>query len=303
MTFAEFSSLRRAHSTFPFLIAALALTLAVLFPLLPPAVVLAGADTLFAALIFHGLCAAGFSALHAATITILTFAQAGVFQSAMNKGGSIWLGLAVYCVASAAANFVRYRDARRVMALGAALSLAQLLDPMGAVLAVFLLPVCVGLPRAGEAAHKAGLLALLLFMPVVTAMVLAYARGVLGFNFVRATSGVYPLVEKAPTYLLLLAAFAGAPVLWLTACVRFLRREDGLIAVYTGLVVLVAAVLAYVLGTGRDMASVLIAVSAASVAGLCAWPRAGRHGDLALAAVALAAVVSWLLVNIPSVVR
>jgi hypothetical protein len=76
-----------------------------------------------------------------------------------------------------------------------------------------------------------------------------------------------------------------------------------LIAVYTGLVVLVAAVLAYVLGTGRDMASVLIAVSAASVAGLCAWPRAGRHGDLALAAVALAAVVSWLLVNIPSVVR
>jgi hypothetical protein len=300
MTFAEVSSLRRARSTFPLLIAALALSLAVLFPLLPPSVVLAGADALFAALIFHGVCAAGFTVLHAVMITILTFAQAGVFDSATDKGGSIWIGLAVYCVASAAANFVRYRDARRVMALGAALSLAQLLDPMGAVLAVFLLPVCVGLPRAGEAAHKAGLLALLLFMPVATAMVLAYARGVLGVNFTRAASGA--LVETAPIYLLLLAAFAGAPVLWLTTFVRSLRRADGLIAVYTGLVVLVAAVLAYLLGTGRDAASVLIAVSAASVAGLCAWPRAGRHGDLALAAVALAAVVSWLLVNIPSVV-
>lgn len=300
MTLAEFSPFQRAQSTLPFLIATSAVALAVLFPLLPPFVVRAAADTLFAALVFHGVLAAGYPLLHVVAITVLSFAQAGVFYSAVDKAGSIWLGLAVYCVASAAANFVRYGDARRVMALGAALSLAQLLDPMGAVLAVFLLPVCVGLPRAGEAAHKAGLLALLLFMPVVTAIVLAYARGVLGFNPMRFA--LRPPAEHVPLYLLLLAGFAGAPVLWLTMFVQTVRRADGLIAVYTSLVVLVATVLAYLLGAERDMASLLVAAGAVSVAGLCAWPYARRHADLALAATALAAVVSWLLVNLPSAV-
>jgi hypothetical protein len=302
MTLAEFPSLQRAQSTLPFLIAALALALAVLFPLLPPFALRACADTLFAAMIFHGVLAAGYPLFHTLAIAALSFAQAGIFQSATDKAGSIWLGLAVYCVASAAANFVRYRDARRVMALGAALSLAQLLDPMGPVLAVFLLPVCVGVPRAGEAAHKAGLLALLLFMPVVTAMVLAYARGVLGINPMRIASVTRPLAEHMPLYFLLLVGFAGAPVLWLTMFVNAVRRADGLIAVYAGLVVLVATMLAYLLGTGRDMASVLTATGAASVAALCAWPRAARNADLALAAMALAAVVSWLLVNLPSTV-
>lgn len=301
MTLAEFSPRQRAQSTLPFLIATLALAVAVLFPLLPAFAIRACADVLFAALVFHGVLAAGYPLLHALAITVLSFAQAGIFQSAMDKAGSIWLALTVFCVASAAANFVRYRDARRVMALGAALSLAQLLDPMGAILAVFLLPVCVGLPRRGEAANKVGLLALLLFMPVVTAMALAYARGVLGFNPMGAAVG-HRIAERVPAYLLLLAGFVGAPVLWLTMFVPAVRRPDGLIAVYTGLVVLVATMLAYLLGTGRDMASVLTAVGAASVAGLCVWPRASRHADLALAATALAAVVSWLLVNLPSVV-
>jgi hypothetical protein len=301
MTLAEFSSLQRAQSTLPFLIAALALALAVLFPLLPPSVLLAGADTLFVALVFHSVLAAGYPLLHSLAIAALSVAQAGIFQSALDRAGSIWLALAVYCVASAAANFVRYRDARRVMALGAALSIAQFLDPMGAILAVFMLPVCVGLPRAGEAAHKAGLLALLLFMPVVTAIVLAYARGVLGFNPLRLVRA-HPLAQHAPLYLLLLAGFVGAPVLWLTMFVQAVRRAPGLIAVYTGLVVLVATALADILGASRDMACVLAAVGAASVAGLCAWPRAARHANLALAAMALAAVVSWLLINLPTVV-
>jgi len=122
MTLAEFSSLQRAQSTLPFLIAALALALAVLFPLLPPSVMLAGADTLFVALVFHSVLAARYPLLHSLAIAALSVAQAGIFQSALDRAGSIWLALAVYCVASAAANFVRYRDARRVMALGAASS-------------------------------------------------------------------------------------------------------------------------------------------------------------------------------------
>ena len=157
MTLTEFPAFRRAQASLPFLIAALALALAAALPLLPPFYIRACADTLLAALIFHGLRAARLPLAHTLAITALTFAQAGIFLSATGRAGSIWLALAVYCVAQAAAGFVQHRDARRVMVLGAALSLAQVLDPMGALLAMFLLPVCVGLPRPGEGRVDRGL--------------------------------------------------------------------------------------------------------------------------------------------------
>jgi hypothetical protein len=303
MTFAEFPLLQRTQTILPFLVAALALFLVILLPWLPLFAVRAVAGAVFAALVFNGLFVVGFPTIHVLAITLLSVIQAGAFESLTNKGGSIWLALAVYCVASATANFVQHRDARRVMALGAALSLVQLLDPMGAVLAVCLLPVCVGLPRAGEIGNKAGLLAILLFMPVVTAMVLAYARGVLGLNpMAFARAGVERvLAPHTPLFLLLLAGFTAAPVLWLIILVRDLRSAPGLIAVYTGLCVVVAVALAYLLGAERDMASVLTASAAVSAAALCTWRRVARHADLALAATALAAVVSWLLINLPSV--
>jgi hypothetical protein len=304
MTLAGFSVPRRRDGRLPLLIAALALVLALALPLLPPLVIRASADTLFAALIFHGLLAARLPHLHVLAIAALVFAQAGVFLSATGRAGSIWLGLAVYCVASAASGFVKHRDTRHVMLLGGALSLAQLLDPMGALLSVFLLPVCVGLPREGEMGNKAGLFVLLLFIPVVTAIVLATVRGVLDFDplhFARAGLDTRPIAH-ASLILLLVAGFATAPVLWLTVLVADLRRPAGLIAVYAGLAVLAAMALAYLFGAKRDLASAMIAACAASSAALCAWPRLARKGELAIAATALSAVVSWLVINFPSLV-
>jgi hypothetical protein len=275
--------------------------LALLFPLLSPLAIRAMANALFAALVLHGLLAAQIPALYAFAIAVLSFAQAGIFLSAMDRAGSIWLAIAAYCVAFAAAAFVRRRDARRVILLGGALSLAQLLDPMGAVFAVFLLPVCVGLPRAGEGKDKAGLLALLLFVPVVTAGILAYARGVLGFNpMAFARSG--RAVSHTPLLLVLLSAFAAAPVLWLTVLVRPLRRPAALIAVFTATVAIVEIALAFLLGAERDVASLLAVMAAVSPVAICAWPRRPGSDSLALAATALAAVVSWLLVYLPGAV-
>ena len=304
MTLTEFPTFRRAQASLPFLIAALALALAAALPLLPPFYIRACADTLLAALIFHGLRAARLPLAHTLAITALTFAQAGIFLSATGRAGSIWLALAVYCVAQAAAGFVQHRDARRVMVLGAALSLAQVLDPMGALLAMFLLPVCVGLPRPGEGREKMGLLALLLFAPVITALVLAYARGVLGLDpmvFARADLDGQPIAHVSVA-LLLFAGFASAPVLWLTMFVANLRHAASLITVYAALAVLLAIAIACLIGSERDLATVMAATAAASAAALCTWRRLARHADLALAASALAAVVSWLLFNLPSVV-
>ncbi len=304
MTLAEFPTLRRAQASLPTLIAVMALALATTLPMLPPFYIRACADTLLAALIFNGLMAAGLSAPYAFAITILSFAQAGLFFSAAGRAGSIWLALAVYCVARAAAGFVQHRDARRVMLLGGALSLAQVLDPMGAILAMFLLPVCVGLPRPGEGRDKAGLFALLLFMPVVTAIVLAYMRGPLGIDPMAFAAAEMQgqTITHAPLYLLLLAGAASAPVLWLTMLVAKLHRPASLITIYAALAALAAIAFAYLLGSERDIASVLTVMAAASAAALGTWRRIARHADLALAASALAAIVSWLLFNLPSVV-
>jgi hypothetical protein len=305
MTLTEFSIVRRAQTSLPMIVAASALALVTTLPLLSQFYIRAVADTLLAALIFHSLIAARLPLLHAIAITALSFTQAGLFLSAAGSAGSIWLAIAVYCVARAAAGFVQHRDARRVMLLGAALSLAQVLDPMGAILAMFLLPVCVGLPRRGEGRDKMGLFALLLFMPVVTAIVLAYTRNVLGLDpmdFARANLQIQPIAH-APLYLLLLAGFASAPVLWLTMFVADLRRAASLITIYAALAALAAIAFAYLLGIERDIGSVMTVSAVASAAALCAWPRIARHADLALAATALAAITSWLLFNLPSVVN
>jgi len=301
MTLLDFASVRVRTTLLPPVIAALALTLAVMFPLLSPLTIRAMADVLFAALVFHGLISAQIPTLYAVAITVLSFAQAGIFLSATDKAGSIWLALAVYCVASAAAAFVKHRDARRVMLLGGALSLAQLLDPMGAVLAIFLLPVCVGLPRPGEGRDKAGLLALLLFMPIVTAAVLAYARGVLGIHLTDFI-GRPRAVEHTSLPFILLAGFA-APALWLTVLVRPLRHPAGLIAVFTAIVAIVEIALTFVVGIERDMASMLAAVAAAAPVAISTWPRPLQNADLALASSALSAIVSWLLLYLPSAVN
>lgn len=300
MTLSELMALRIRPSVLPLTIVVLTLGLGVMLPVLSPIAIHVLADALFVTLVFQGLIAKHLPALYAFAVTVLTFAQSGVFLSAANRAGSIWLALAVYCVAAAAAGFVHRRDARAVILLGGALSIAQILDPVGRVLAVFLLPVCVGLPRPGEAKDKAGLLALLLFMPVITAVALAYAR-------LEGISPAFALRQYMETgvgqslslYWLLFAGFAGAPILWLTALVSSLRRPVGLIAVYTAVVAMVAVALASLLGNRSDMARVLATVSSASAVAMCNWPRLPRQSHLALAASALAAVLSWLLIHLP----
>lgn len=300
MTLVEFPSFHRARGILPFGIGALALLLIVLFPLLPPAMLHAFAAALLAALLFRSLLGWGYSSFHAAAITALTFAQAGILLSAAGKAGSIWLALAGFCVAMAAADFVRHRDARRVMALGGAVSLAQLLDPLGGLLAIFMLPLCVGLPRSGETRAKAGLLALLLFMPVVTALVLAYFRVVLGVE--PTLHHVPPPDAQMPLAVLVCAALASAPALWLTTMVPRLNRPPGLFTVYTALALLLAATLSVFTGGLADLASLLAAGAAISAAALCTWKPSAQNQTLALAATALGAVLSWLLFNLSTLV-
>jgi hypothetical protein len=135
-------------------------------------------------------------------------------------------------------------------------------------------------------------------MPIVTAAVLAYARGVLGLDPMSFGRSARP-VSHASFALVLLAGFASAPVLWLTVLVRNLRKPAPLIAVFTAVVAMVEILLTFLLGVERDMASILAAIAAASSVAVCVWPRPRKTAGLALAATALAAVLSWLLICLP----
>lgn len=263
-----------------------------------------GAVAALAFMMAQDLRAARFSFRATAALAILGFAQAGLFLSARG-GGSIWLALGVYAVASSAADFAAHRNPRGVILLGGSLALVQMLDPMGSMIAALMLPVCAGLPRSiREAKRTAGLYALLLFIPAMMAVLLAYLNNAIAFDAPRVL-GASVSSHDAQTYLSpaasILFAFVAlaicAPALWLAAFVRALRRRPGLLVAATALVVTIASVAAAMRGAMHEPAALQAAIASCSMAAIASWRRASRHTELALAASALAAVVSWLLLN------
>lgn len=270
----------------------------------PHGVVRAGAVAALAFMMIQDLRAARFSFAATGALVALAFAQAGLFLSA-NGGGSIWLALAAYAVASSAADFAAHRKPRSVILLGVSLALVQMLDPMGGMIAALMLPVCAGLPRSiREAKRTAGLYALLLFIPAMMAVVLAYLNNAIAFDSARFLNASIAS-HDAQTYLnpaasvrfALVTLVVCAPALWLAIFVRALRRRPGLLVAATALVVTIATMVAAMRGALHEPAAVMAAMASCSTAAIASWRRAAKHTELALAASALAAVVSWLLLN------
>jgi hypothetical protein len=264
----------------------------------------AGAAVALAFMMVQDLRRARFSSVAITAFVTLAFAQAGLFVS-LRGGGSIWLALAVYTVASSAADFAAHRNPRSVILLGSSLALAQTLDPMGGIIAALMLPVCAGLPRsAPEARRTAGLYALLLFIHAMMAVLLAYLNHTIAFDPARFL-GASIASGEAPTHLspaasnlfFIAALITCAPALWLSLFVRGLRRRPGFLVAATASVVTIAAIIASLRGSIHDPAAIMAAIASCSIAAIASWRKAHRHTELALAACALAAVVSWLLLN------
>jgi hypothetical protein len=234
----------------------------------PSWAVRAGAAAALAFMMVQDLRGARFSSVAITAFVTLAFAQAGLFVS-LRGGGSIWLALGVYAVAA------------------------------------LMLPVCAGIPRsAHEARRTAGLYALLLFIPAMMAVLLAYLNHTIAFDPARflgasVASGEVPThLSPAASNLFFIAALATcAPALWLSLFVRGLRRRPGFLVAATASVVTIAAIIASLRGAIHEPAAIMAAIASCSIAAIASWRKAHRHTELALAACALAAIVSWLLLN------
>ncbi|HSZ73969.1 MAG TPA: hypothetical protein VK779_04045 [Rhizomicrobium sp.] len=293
MTIAETST--RANTRWPELpsLAAPIAAMALAFLGAPPIAVRAGATTALAFMMLRDLNAARFSPIAIAALTILTFAQAGLFFC-VSGNISPWPALAASTVASSASSFAARRNPRNVILLGGSLAVVQMLHAAGGVIAAIMLPVCAGLPRSiREAQRTAGLYALLVFIPAMMAVLLAYLHNTISFEpstFLDASIAV-PTASHSNSIFMITAFALCAPVIWLAISVKSLRRMPGFLVAATAGAMTIAAIAA-----ASDIKSLLAAIAACSVTAIASWRRAAKHMHLALAASALAAIVSWLLI-------
>jgi hypothetical protein len=128
--------------------------------------------------------------------------------------------------------------------------------------------------------------------------VLAYLRSALGLAIWPDATGA---ASSLPWPAVLILGALSAPVLWLTASLRTLRTRAGILAIAAGAISLIACVIAGSRGICRSPEAVMAATAAASFAALSVWPRTTRNAELAVAATALATVLSWLFVAIAAV--
>jgi len=100
----------------------------------------------------------------------------------------LWLAIGAGMIAASAVSFARREDARGLIRLGASLAAIQLLAPLSGLIVAALLPRFLGLGRKG-AAQSAGLYALILFMPAITALVFLYLAQVQHFDIPYLLTG------------------------------------------------------------------------------------------------------------------
>lgn len=133
-----------------------------------------GAAVLLAGGCLFWLSGAGYSCALAALLTVLILAEAGPLLAA-TTGQSLWLAVGVLAVAVSAEAFAKQVDVRRIILFGSALAAIQILDPLGGVVAAGLLPTTLVLGRQhGGARQTFGLYLLLMFVPLMMAVLLLY---------------------------------------------------------------------------------------------------------------------------------
>jgi hypothetical protein len=101
---------------------------------------------------------------------------------------ALWLAVAASMIAVSAVSFARREDVRGLIRLSVSLAAIQLLAPLSGLIVAAFLPRLLGLGRKGIA-QSAGLYALILFMPAITALVLLYLADVRHFDIPYLLTG------------------------------------------------------------------------------------------------------------------
>lgn len=192
--------------------------------------------------------------------------------------GGLWLAFGVAAIAASAIGYTKYGDARSIIRLGASLALVQVLDPMGGLIVAALLPAMFGLRRK-QAAQSAGLYALLLFMPAIAALTLAYLAHFRHIDVPRILLALLPPPAPATPAPLPIHLIARAVPLAMAmpALLRGVLDERGwkppnVVIVLIAGAMSVAGMAATLMGAARPASSLALAALPLPLIAMWQWP-------------------------------
>jgi hypothetical protein len=215
------------------------------------------------------------------------------------------LALLLAFTAEAARRLAQTQSARGVVVLGLSLAATQFASPLGIVVAALLAPA-LAVHAPGETnAKNAGLLLLLLFVPVATALLLAYLAHEARFDPFAYLAGPFDAVlnrrifdpSSPRTNGLIDAAIMAVlafPV-WLAA---LRSRRVGMTALVASALI-IAVIVAALLGRSRSLGAF---VPSLAVLNVLSFTESGDDPLVPIQAVALSALsamASWLFIAIP----
>ncbi len=216
---------------------------------------------------------------------------------------SLLLALLVGPIAVCAAAFADVQSLRNVVLLSGALAVVQTVNPLGTAMAGILVPVLIGMQDGTMVrSRRVAFLVLLLFIPVGSAVLLAYRAYAMHPGIGAQLAGNVaqfvahrPYLEFADFRVQALARAAelaaiGFPV-WITAA--FVRNRPSIAIATVCAALIVAVTLAAFAGRPRPVAVVAPALALPSVLALCEWPRARRTLRWTAVVSALGVFLTW----------
>jgi hypothetical protein len=210
------------------------------------------------------------------------------------------LALLLFLIAWQAGNFARAQNARMVIVLGVSLAAVQFVSPGGVIVAAIVAPVLATfhVPQNGR---NAGILVLLLFIPVGTALLLSYLARETHFIPAAWLSGPFdrvlaprifdPLNAARNGVLDAAAMIAMAFPVWLMAA-RFPAAR--VIAIVTSSLIAAVGVAAF-LGRSRALGAFAPSLAALSLLSLTEFQNGPLRAQRAVAISTTSVVLSWLL--------
>lgn len=248
------------------------------------------------------LMGAGYSRAATVLLAATVLAEAGPLM-AMRTGQSLWLAVGVLAVAMSAEAFAKRADARRIILFGGSLAAIQLLDPLGGIVAAGLLPATLAIGRGrAEARQMAGLFALLMFMPVMMALLLLYLTRIQHIDPAGLFVGPAPAVAARafivhaglPWSLAPIAGFAliVGPALLAPGRARGVSRSAVALAAFG---VTAAATAGALLGVIRESVTFLAAAAPVVAAALAQRPASSTRSHDAAVIALICTGLSWVV--------
>ena len=251
-----------------------------------PAVLLAGGFLIW-------LRRAGYGGTTAVALSTLALAQAGTVVAIAERGHSLWLAVGIGAMAASASSFAEREDARGIILVGSSLAAIQLCDPMGGLVAAGLLPATLAMGRGREDSRKAvGLYALVLFLPVMMALLLLYLSGERHIDMARLLAGSPPLASRADAGSRFSVAL-GLVIVLAPLLVDLCRRSAGRPALLVAIAVMASAVLDGIFGVIREPVTLVAVAAPLTVVALALSPVSPGRGRRALLSAGLCAGLSW----------